>query len=189
MPLTRAQKEEIIVGIKQLFADSKVAIFLNFHGLSVKDGTRMRRDFRNQDMRYRVMKKSLLARAIGDLFGKKSPELKGEIGVVFGHDPLAASKETVRVAKAIKALTVQGGWWGNAPVSPPASPTNRGESLGGWIDVRQIVALAAIPSREVLLAQLVMMLNTPMRNMAGALAGIPRKFVGTLEAIKQTKEK
>lgn len=179
MPLTRAQKEEIIVGIKQLFADSEIAIFLNFHGLSVKDGMRMRRDFRNQDMRYRVMKKSLLARAIGDLFGKKSPELKGEIGVVFGHDPLAVSKEVVRVAKAIKALTVQGGWWENAPSSL---------SLGGWVDVRQIVALAAIPSREVLLAQLVMMLNTPMRNMAEVLAGIPRKFVGTLEAIKQTKK-
>lgn len=172
MPLTRAQKEEIIVGIKRLFADSEVAIFLNFHGLSVKDGTRMRRDFRNQDMRYRVMKKSLLARAISDLFGKQSLELEGEIGVVFGRDPLAVSKEVVRVAKAIKALTVRGGWWENA-----------------WMEVRQIVALAAIPSREVLLAQLVMIMGAPMRNMAGALAGIPRKFVGTLEAIKQTKEK
>lgn len=170
MPLTRAQKEEIVTGFKQLFTDSTIAVFLNFHGLSVKHSTTMRRDFRSHDMRYRVVKKSLLARAINDIFGKKTPELKGEIGVVFGRDPLAAAKEVVRAAKAIKTLTVQGGWWENA-----------------WIDARQIVALAAIPSREVLLTQLVMMLNTPMQNMAGALAGIPRKFVGTLEAIKQTK--
>lgn len=170
MPLTRAQKEEIVAGLKQLFADSNIAVFLNFHGLSVKDSTNMRRDFRAHDMRYRVAKKSLLARAISDLFSKKSPELKGEIGVVFGNDPLEATKEVVRVAKTIKTLTVQGGWWENA-----------------WMEVRQIVALAAIPSREVLLAQLIMILNAPMRNMAGVLAGIPRKFVGTLEAIRAQK--
>lgn len=170
MPLTRQQKEEIIAGLKQLFVNSKIAVFLNFHGLSVKDSTRMRRDFRTLDMRYRVVKKSLLARAINDLFGKKSPELKGEIGVVFGADPLEVTKEAVRAAKAIKTLTVQGGWWENT-----------------WMEVRQIVALAAIPSRGVLLAQLVMVINAPMRNMVGVLAGIPRKFVGTLEAIKQIK--
>lgn len=167
MSLTRAQKEEIVAGIKQLFTDSEVAIFLNFHGLSVKDGMKMRRDFRNHDMRYRVMKKSFLTRAIYDRFGKKPPGLKGEIGVVFGKDLLEATKEVARAAKAIKTLTVQGGWL-----------------EGMWADTRQIVALAAIPSREALLTQLVMMLNAPIKNMAGALAGIPRKFIGTLEAIK-----
>lgn len=170
MSLTRTQKEEIIVGIKQLFADSEIAIFLNFHGLSVKDGTSMRRDFLKNGLRYRVIKKSLLARAINDLFGKKSPELKGEIGMVFGRDPLAAAKEVARVAKATKALTAQGGWL-----------------EGTWVDVRQIAALAAVPSREVLLAQLVMIINAPMKNITGVLAGIPRKFVGTLEAIRMQK--
>lgn len=171
MPTTRAQKEEIIVGIKQLFADSKIAIFLNFHGLSVKDSTNMRRDFHVHNMRYRVMKKSLLARAISDLFGKKSPELKGEIGVVFGNDPLIVTKEVARVAKTIKTLTAQGGWWENA-----------------WMEARQIAALAAIPSREVLLAQLIMILNAPTRNMVGALAGVPQKFVGMLKAIGKIKK-
>mgnify|MGYP001572683134 FL=1 len=111
MPFTRQQKEDIIEEIKQLFADSPIAIFLNFHGLSVKDGTAMRRDFRKQDMRYRVVKKSLLTRAMNDFFGKKPSELKGEVGVVFGRDPLTAAKEVARAAKAIKTLTVQGGWW------------------------------------------------------------------------------
>lgn len=179
MPFTRAQKENIVAELKQLFTDSAIAVFLNFHGLSVKNGMAMRRDFRASGMRYRVVKKSLLARAINDLFSKQPPALKGEIGVAFGNDPFEAVKEVVRAAKAIKALTVQGGWWWG-PALPDASQ-------GGWMEVRQIVALAAIPSREVLLAQLAMMLNAPIRNMAGALAGIPRQFVGTLEAIRSQK--
>ena len=171
MPLTRQQKEDIIGTIKQVFADSVIAIFLNFHGLSVKDSTTMRRDFLKNGLKYHVVKKTLLSRAISNHFGKQPPELKGEIGVVFGSDPLTATKEVVRIAKAIKALTVQGGWWENA-----------------FMGVSQIVALAAIPSREVLLTQLIMVMNAPMRNLIGAFADIPRKFIGTLEAIKNIKE-
>jgi len=172
MPFTRQQKEDIVGEIKQLLRDSVIAIFLNFHGLSVKDGDTMRRDFRAHALRYRVVKKSLLARAISDFFGKNPPELKGEIGVVFGSDPLAATKEVVRAAKAIKPLTIQGGWWQN-----------------DWMDVRRLVILAAIPSRAVLLAQLAMLLRTPTRHTVGILAAIPRQFVGVLEAVRQAKEK
>ena len=188
MPLTRAQKEEIVTGLTQLFADSTIAIFLNFHGLSVKDGTAMRRDFLKNTLRYRVVRKTFLARAIAQYSGKKLPTLAGEIGVVFGGEALSAAREVVRVAKGTKALTVQGGWWGHTSASPPGSPTNRGESQGEWMDSRQIVALAAIPSREVLLAQLVMIINAPMRNMVGTLAGIPRQFIATLEAIGKIKK-
>ena len=179
MPLTRAQKEEIVTGLTQLFADSTIAIFLNFHGLSVKDGTAMRRDFLKNILRYRVVRKTFLARAIAQYSGKKLPTLAGEIGVVFGGEALSAAREVVRVAKGTKALTVQGGWWGHTSASP---------SQGEWMETRQIVALAAIPSREVLLAQLVMIINAPMRNMVGTLAGIPRQFIATLEAIGKIKK-
>ena len=91
--------------------------------------------------------------------------------MIFGSDHLTATKEVVRIAKAIKTLTVQGGWWENA-----------------FMGVSQIVALAAIPSREVLLTQLIMVMNAPMRDLMGAFADIPRKFIGTLEAIKNIKE-
>lgn len=184
MPLTRAQKEDIVSEITQLFADSPIAIFLNFHGLSVKETMAMRRDFLTHGLHYRVAKKTLFARAMNAAFGKEPPALKGEIGVVWGADPLVATKAVVRAAKGMKALTVQGGWWEGALAS---LASRRSGPQGGWIDTRQIVALAAIPGREVLLAQLIMMLNTPIRNTVGVLAGIPRKFVGILEAIKQTK--
>ncbi len=170
MPLTRTQKQDIVVKIRQLFATSPIAIFLNFHGLSVKDGTAMRRELRALGLSYQVVKKTLLARAISGQSGKEPPELKGEIGVVFGNDVLAASKEVVRMVKAIKALTIQGGWSENT-----------------FMEVRQIVALAMIPSRDVLLAQLAMLLNAPIRNMAGVLAAVPRQFVGILEAIRNSK--
>lgn len=171
MPLTRQQKEDTVAALEHRFTDSAVALFLNFHKLSMKEGTAMRREMRALGLSYQVVKKTLLARAIAKRFQKDPPSLKGEIGVVFGNDSLAASKEVVRMVKAIKALTIQGGW-----------------SEGVFMEVRQIVALAMIPSRDALLGQLAMLLNAPVRNMVGALAAMPRQLVGTLEAIKNSKQ-
>lgn len=187
MPLTRTQKEEIIAEFKAFFTDSAVAIFLNFHGLSVKETMAMRRDFLAHGLRYRVAKKTLLAHAMHAAFGKELPALKGEIGVVFGSDVLEAAKGVVRAAKAMKALTVQGGWWEDVSASPRQAESVSARR-GGWIDARQIVALAAIPSREVLIAQLVIMLNAPIRSTIGVLAGVPRMFVGVMEAIRKSKQ-
>ncbi len=65
MALSKAQKEEVLKETEGALASASSVVFVNFHGLTVANATLLRRGLAEQGVRYRVVKKTLLDRALG----------------------------------------------------------------------------------------------------------------------------
>ena len=172
MAITRQKKEEILTKITQILKKSKAMVFVNFHGLKVSDANEIRQGLREQGIGYLVAKKTLLKKALeATHISGNIPSLDGELGMVYGEDLLAPAKSIALYAKKKKeSLKLLGGIM---------------ESR--FITLEEVKTLASIPSREILLGQLVGVLSGPARGLVTVLSGIPRGFVVALDQIAQKK--
>ncbi len=172
MAITRVQKEELIGEIHEKAEKSKVAIFINFRGLSANDTTQLRRKFRSAGMDFKVIKKTLLKKVLGG-FGITGdmPELEGELAVAFSQEESPEAAKILKdFAKDHKGIKILGGFFAKS-----------------YVFADFIGRLAALPSREVLLAQVVGMLASPMRGFVGVLGGPIRNMVGVINQLKDKK--
>jgi len=171
MTITRAKKEEIIKDIHSRLEKSQISIFVNFHGLSVKDVSKLRNSLRKDKVDYKVAKKTLINRALdGFGFRGEKPLLEGELALVSGYDDAVAPARNLFsfVKKHKESIKILGGVFEKT-----------------YIDKSAVSALAVIPSRETLLGQLVNVINSPVQGMVGTLSGVMRNFVGVLNQIKK----
>lgn len=171
--ITRKQKEEIIVDLKEKFQSSPFIVFVNFHGISVSYVSKLRREIRSRGGEYVVGKKTLIAVAAeqtGSLLEKK--QLLGEIGLVF------SSTDTIGIAKTLVEF---------AKKNPDMLSITGGFFEKNWIDSFQVRQFASIPPREVLLAQLMHLIHSPAQNLVGVLSGPMRSFVTVLREIGSKK--
>ncbi len=170
--LTKLKKREIVEGLAEKFARQKVAIFSDFRGVSVAKSEALRRSLKKADAEYKVAKKTLIARALEQAnikFGVK--ELQGEIGIAFGYEDQAIPAKTLmQFGKENETFKILGGLLGS-------------RILTG----QEILTLARLPSREVLLSQLVGVLSEPMRGLATVLNANLRNLVVVLNKIKDNK--
>lgn len=162
MAITRAKKEEIIKELHEKADKSKLALFLNFHNLSVNDMTKLRREFRGAGADMKIAKKTLLKKVFGAMgYSGEMPELEGEAAVVFGYE------ESPEPAKIVKDF----------------SKKNKGLStLGGVFEGKFVLAdfverLASLPSREVLIAQAVGLISSPLRGLVNVTSGPMKNLV------------
>ena len=179
MPLTKPQKEEIVSRFSTAFKKSSLLIFLNFHGLSVAKGSELRRKLRQAGAIYLVAKKRL-AHLVLKQENIEMPKLEGEVAFVFGGGELAGGSDDAALAAARE-------------VESFAKTHQEGvKILGGvfekaLLDMAGIVRLAKIPSRPVLLSQLLGVLQGPARELVGVLNGNQRKLVMALREIVKKK--
>ncbi len=171
MAVTRQKKETILQGLAGQFKEAQMVIFVNFHGLSTTATRKLRTLLRITSAQYKVAKKTLIKKAmevlnvVGDM-----PNLEGEIALIFGADNLPViAKNLVKFIKEHKELTISGGILENK-----------------FIGSKMVSELATIPTREVLLAKLVYIINSPRQRLVGALGGDLRKFVNILSQIKKS---
>lgn len=172
MAITRAKKEELIGEIHAKAENSKVAVFVNFRGLSVNDATVLRKIFRKAGMDFKVVKKTLLKRVLGG-FGISGdmPELEGELAVAFSRDESPEAAKILKdFAKDHKGLKILGGVFGK-----------------GYVFSDFMERLAALPTREVLVAQVVGMLGQPLRGFVGVLGGPMRNMVGVINQLSKPR--
>lgn len=171
MAITKQKKAEIIQDLHEKLEKSKVSIFVNFHGLSVKDVSDLRRQLRGGGIDYRVAKKTLVNRALdGFGFGGEKPSMEGELALVVGYDDVVAPAKTLSafLKKHKDTIKILGGVF-----------------EGNYVDGGRIAFLATVPSREVLLGQLVNVINSPVQGMVGVLSGVMRNFASVLSQIKK----
>lgn len=169
---TRSEKQKIVDELADQFARQKIAFFTDFRGISVTESNKLRRALRKEDADYSVAKKTLFDRALqkaGISFTSK--KLEGEIGVALGYgDQAAPAKALVKFAKeheTFKMLVAL---------------------LDGKIlSASDVIALAKLPNREVLLAQVVGVMQAPMRGLASALQANIRNLAVILNKIKENK--
>ena len=159
MSITKAKKQSIIEELEKLFEKASILVFVNFHGLSVSKERRLRNEFRKQEIKYKVAKKSLLKRVLESLGYADVPKLEGEVGVVAGYGEVTQGPQII--SKFIKAekdgLKIIGGIY-----------------EAKYVDENVIKQLASIPSREVLLTQLAFMLTQPVASFARALSEVEK---------------
>lgn len=172
--ITKAQKGKIVEELKERFARQRIAIFSDFHGVSVAQSIALRRLLRKENAEYRVAKKTLFDRALGESgigMGLRVKNLKGEIGVAFGYgDQVAPAKVISKFAKGVETFKILGGLLD-----------------GNLLNDVQVLALARLPGREVLLAQLVSGLSAPLRGLASILQGNIRNLAFVLNQVKDKK--
>jgi large subunit ribosomal protein L10 len=172
MSLTKAKKQEVTKELADKFSRKKIAIFSDFHGVSVAKLQALRRLLRKDQSEYKVSKKTLLDRALTESgIPLKTKEMQGELGVTFGYgDEVLPAKTLLKFGKENETFKILGGILGNRLLS-----------------AKEIMALARLPAREVLLTQVAGTLSTPIRGLVTVLNGNIKNLVVVLSKIKDKK--
>lgn len=172
MPITKAKKQEIVKELKEKFQKAKITFFSDFHGVSVAKIQSLRRKLKKDDAEYKVAKKTLIDKALAETgILLKTKDLQGELGVALGYgDEVNAAKALVKFGKENDTFKVVAGILGSR-----------------ILQSQDVVALAKLPPREVLLAQVVGAMSGPIRGLATALQGNIRNLVVLLNKIKENK--
>ena len=173
MPKTKEQKKEALKVVQEKLKDSKAVVFSSDTGSNVKTIEELRKELKENNAEYLVIKKTLLRKAIKDM-GETDQldDLAGSVALTFSYnDEVSGAKILNKYAKGSGVLNLGGGILENAFIMP-----------------EMVKKLATLPSREELLAKLVGTINGPLRGLVGVLSGTTRNFVGVLNAIKDKKE-
>jgi large subunit ribosomal protein L10 len=173
MPLSKDQKKKIIEDVKDKISRQKAVIFTDIKGLKVKDLTVLRKELNKEGIDYKMVKKTLLKISLpkGDIADFNPKDMKGEVVAAFGYkDEVAPARILYKFSKTNENLKIVGG------------------IVGGKIfQKEQVIALANLPSREVLLAKLVGSIASPLSGFVNVLQGNLRGLVYVLSAIKKTE--
>ncbi len=172
MSANQEAKKVVVEEIKQKIQDSKSVVLVKFTGLTVAEDTELRREFRKNNVEYKVLKNTLIKRAFNDLgITDFDEDLNGPTSVAFGADETGASKVVIdAVKKYDKKVSVK-----SAYVD------------GGKVNEAGVKELAAMPSKEQLVAKMLGSLQAPISNFVGVLSAMPRSLVIALNAVAEKK--
>ena len=173
MALTREQKQNILKDLTDKFSRAKAAILVDFNKLSVSKTMELRRNLKPANAEYKVAKKTLISRVLrfGHFENVDLDNFKTQVGIVFSYvDPVATAQSVWKFSKVNEALKILGGFLGF-----------------DWQDRDKIIALAKLPSREILLWQLVRTIAAPFSGLVGVLQGNARNLVSVISQIKLKK--
>ena len=160
MPVSKEKKGEIYARLTEIAKGEGSRVFVNFHGLSVKEITDLRRALRSAGVGYMVAKKTLVRKAFTERgYSGEMPELPGETAVVYGEDAIAPAREVYKFQKTYKdKVSISGGVF-----------------EGKFEGKEKMLVVASIPSREVLYAQFLNLINSPIQRFAMVVDQIAQK--------------
>jgi large subunit ribosomal protein L10 len=162
LSLNRSEKEAVVAEVNAQAARSQTLALAEYRGLTVEALNKLRVDARAKGVYLRVLKNSLARRAVaGTSFQVAAEAMSGPLIYGFSQDAVAAAKAIADFAKTNDMLVVKAGAY-----------------AGKALDAEGVKALAAIPSKEVLLAQLAGLLKSPVQRVAGVLAALAEKKGG-----------
>ena len=166
-------KQQITEDLHDRFARSVIIVLTDYKGLDVTTLNDLRRKLRESNIEYQVVKNTLLVRAAENTdIALIKDHFKGPSAVAISYDdPVAPAKVLTQFAKDNKKLEIK-----------------VGVLNGKVLDVQAIKALATLPSREVMLAQVLSTLNAVPTSFVRVMAEIPRSLLNVLTAIKDQKE-
>ena len=165
MSLNRSEKQAVIEQVTGLAAKAQTLVMAEYRGITVADMTKLRNDARSKGVNLSVLKNTLARRAVaGSGFEIVSDLMTGPLVYGFSEDAVAAARVVADFAKTNDKLVIRGGAYG-----------------GKALDVNGVKQLASIPSKEVLLAQLLGLMQSPMSRLARVLAAIAGKNGGAAQ--------
>jgi large subunit ribosomal protein L10 len=167
------EKQKITEDLHERFSKSAIVVVTDYMGLDVSAMNDLRRKLREEDIEFQVAKNTHLMRAAKDTAVALIQDyFKGPSAVALSYeDPVAPAKILTQFAKDNQKLEIKGGVLKDKV-----------------LDADAIKALAKLPSREVMLGQLLSVLNEVPSSFVRTMAAIPRSLLNVLTAIRDQKE-
>ena len=167
MSLNRSEKEAVISDVTGLAAKAQTLVIAEYRGITVADMTKLRNTARSNGVTLSVLKNTLARRAVaGSQFDVVADQMSGPLFYSFSEDAVAAAKVVAEFAKTNDKLVIRAGAYG-----------------GKALDVNGVKQLASIPSKEVLLAQLLGLMQSPISRTARVLSALAaQRGAGSAEA-------
>ena len=171
MSLNLQQKEAVVAEVASEVAGAQAIVLAENRGMPVADMTQVRAKARASGVYFRVVKNTLVRRAVaGTPYEKLSERMVGPLAYGIGKDPVAVAKVLNDFAKGHEKFVITAG----------AMP-------GQVMTAKDIAALASLPSRDELLARLVGTMQAPIAKFVRTLNEVPGRFVRTLAAVRDAK--
>ena len=171
MSLNLEQKQAVVAEVAKEVAGAKAIVMVENRGMHVADMTQLRAKARASGVYFRVVKNTLVRRAVADTpYATLADKMVGPLAYGMGPDPVAVAKVLSDFAKGHEKFVITGG----------AMP-------GQVMSAKEITALATLPSREELLGRLVGTMQAPIAKFVRTLNEVPSKFVRTLAAVRDAK--
>jgi large subunit ribosomal protein L10 len=166
-------KKEVVAEVSERLKKAQTVVLAEYRGLPVEDITVLRSQARASGVYLRVLKNTLARRAVqGTPFEKLAEKMVGPLAYGISDDPVAAAKVLHAYAKGNEKFVIKGGAMPNYLMT-----------------AKEVGNLATLPSREQLLASLMGTMNAPVTKFVQTLNEVPSKFVRTLAALRDQKEK
>ena len=167
------EKKRITDDLQGRLKKSTIVILTDYKGLDVSAMNALRRKLREANAEYQVAKNSLLVRASeGSDVALIKDHFKGPSAIALSYDdPVAPAKVLTDFIKENKKFEIK-----------------VGVLNGKVVDFEGIKALSSLPSREVLLAQVLSTMNAVPTSLVTALSDVPRRLLNVLQAITEQKE-
>ena len=167
--MDRAQKEQVVEELGQIFESSGVVVVAHYEGMTVAQMQDLRAKMREAGGSVRVAKNKLAKIALeGKPCASIANHLTGMTVLTYSEDPVAAAKVVDAYAKTNDKLVILGGAMGDSA-----------------LDVAGVKAVAQMPSREELIASIVGCIGAPASNIAGAIGAPASNIASILSTIEE----
>ena len=173
MSLNLEQKQAVVAEVSAQVKTAQAIVVAEYRGLEVKDMTDLRKKARSSGVYLRVLKNTLVRRAVADTpFAGLTDKMVGPLAYGISSDPVKVAKVLNEFAKSNEKFIIKAGAMANTVMSP-----------------KDVASLASMPSREELLSKLMGTMQAPIAKFVRTLNEVPGKFVRTVAAVRDQKEK
>lgn len=170
MAISKIKKKQLVADLTELLNDSKMTVYAKYQGLSVADLQDLRKSARENGVRIKVVKNRLVKVAMNEVAVYKDTDTSGLTGqllyAISSEDEVMPAKVLAEFAKTHEALELVGGF----------------NDTGDALSDADVKALAALPSKNELIAQVVAQLLSPVTDSISGLSSGVSDIVSGLEA-------
>ena len=171
--MARPEKEAAVAEMAEIFEKSKSVFLTDYQGLNVEKISDLRQKCREASVGYLVIKNTLAKRAVEKVgWDEMLEHLEGPSAIAHSYDdPSAPARVISEFAKQEEKPVIKGTYFEGIFYGPD-----------------KVKAIASLPSKEVLIAQVLGSFNAPIQGFVGSLNGLMQKLVMTFDALRSTKE-
>ncbi|MHB8354122.1 MAG: 50S ribosomal protein L10 [Burkholderiales bacterium] len=172
MSLNLEEKKAVVAEVAGQISGAQSIILAEYRGMGVSDMTVLRAKARAAGVYFRVLKNTLVRRAVADTpFAPLADQMVGPLVYGISVDPVAAAKVIHEFSKGNDRLVIKGGAMANFVMSP-----------------KDVASLATMPSRDELIAKLMGTMQAPVAKFVQTLNEVPAKFARGLAAVRDQKQ-
>ena len=172
MAISKDKKSTLVADLTELLKDAKTTVFAKYQGLTVAELQELRKDAREAGVKIKVVKNRLVRVAMNEIAVYKDTDTTGLTGqllyAVSKDDEVLPAKVLANFAKTHSALELAGGF----------------NDLGATLSPDEVKALAALPSKNEMIASVVATLLSPMNDVISATSGSLSGIISGLESAK-----